>query len=178
MDGTLANYNGFMKRVVEADAAGKKTFVFGILPDIERAWGYVLKRKEETGRGIDLDGFLVRHLGSIDTMIKVLQENPEITVYLKDTRNITNKEEARAAEFISDPKQILDILSNLRYNKILSNRVFNQLMETKTKKIIIKHSATPEERKAMCDETNRIARKPEHVAKLVNYLKATGQIKE
>lgn len=45
-------------------------------------------------------------------------------------------------------------------------------------KIVFKNikSSTEEERQKRLDELNRIARKPENVKKIVDYLKITGQI--
>ncbi len=48
---------------------------------------------------------------------------------------------------------------------------------TKTKQQI-KNQWTPEQKKALLAETNRIAAKPQNLAKLVSYLKETGQIKQ
>jgi len=64
-----------------------------------------------------LDGYIARHIGAIDTMIRTIKENPEINVAIKDTRNITSYEEAKAAHFIDNPTEMLAILENLRYNK-------------------------------------------------------------
>ncbi|HBZ34964.1 MAG TPA: hypothetical protein DEO33_00825 [Rikenellaceae bacterium] len=48
--------------------------------------------------------------------------------------------------------------------------------EKKLKELAAKNKSTPEERKKTLDRLNRIAKKPEHVKRMVDFLKITGQI--
>lgn len=117
VDGTLANYDSFISKVNQAALHGKNSQINLVLPDIEKAWKYAQLREQRTGRGISLDGFLERHIGAVNTVIKVLKNNPDVVVKIKDLRNVTSKEQAINSPFITDHKQILDTLQNVAYNE-------------------------------------------------------------
>ena len=129
MDGTLASYEHFIDRAIEAYNAGKKVEVYGIITDIERALDYVRIREEETGRSVPLEIFVNRHVGAVNTMIKVLENRKDIDLYLKDTLKITDKELAKNTEFIEDKNQALALLKGLEYNE---NNIINKLQKYDT----------------------------------------------
>jgi hypothetical protein len=127
MDGTLANYDHFVDRMNDAISAGKTEIqVSGVITDIERAWKYAIEREKETGRGIPLDAFLDRHIGAANTMLKILENNPEVILNLKDTRAISDFNLAKNIDFITDRNTVIDILRSLNYNK---NKLLNQLQK-------------------------------------------------
>ncbi len=130
VDGTLAKFDHFLARLEEAGQYNKQVEINLILPDIKSAWRYVKVREVKTGRSISLEGFLERHLGSIDTTIQVLRNKDlsgKVVVRLKDTRKIFTIEEAKSAEFIDDHGKILDILENLGYDKdVLKEQLYGE----------------------------------------------------
>ena len=117
LDGTLASYDSFVNKLFLAVKYGKKVKVAGIITNIRRAWNYTKKREKETGRGVPLDIFIDKHIGAVQTMIRIAKENKNVELYLKDTRKIKGKEEAKNARFSRKKDKILAKLEKLNYNK-------------------------------------------------------------
>ncbi len=119
-DTTLSNYEGSLKLIQEARAAGKKIKIMGILPDIERARAFTLRRALRTGRDVVAKAFARGHAGFPATLKKLLESGAvkpdEVKLY--DLRNVTSKEEAlkRVEEGLSE-KNPLDVLKNVSYNE-------------------------------------------------------------
>lgn len=107
LDGTLSNYDSFIDKLIIAKENGKKVKVSGIITNVGRAWKYVKKREKETGRGVPLDVFIDKHIGSAQTMIKIIENNNDVAVELKDTRKIRREDSAKNVKFLNDKKYIL-----------------------------------------------------------------------
>lgn len=132
MDGTLANYDKFIENVNKATQNGKRVEVSAILTDIERAWEYNLKRE----RKVPLEIFVDKHLGFVETIKKLLQDHPDIPIFVKDTRGISDLTQARNVKFIDDPQITVDKFSKVLYNR---NELINKLQKYVKSKAVTGH---------------------------------------
>ncbi len=60
--------------------------------------------EKETGRGVPLDVFIDKHIGSAQTMIKIIENNNNVAVELKDTRKIKGEDSAKNVKFLDNKK--------------------------------------------------------------------------
>lgn len=107
LDGTLANYDSAVRKIKQAEAAGKKVEVHGALTRIDTAWNFVQKRAKETGRHIPLSEFIKMHRGALDTLERLVKEQPGIKITLKDIRYATTKAEGMEAPLVAQGEEIL-----------------------------------------------------------------------
>jgi hypothetical protein len=131
VDGTLAKLESALRDINKALEAGKKVMVKGALPDLEKAYGFVLKRFLETKRPVPMSVFLDKHLGFYETfplLIKHYKGNPMINFSLTDVRDIdtfityTNHDDIQAimnfleVDVDSLTEKLLDIEKKLGIN--------------------------------------------------------------
>ncbi len=99
----------FPKQISAAKNAGKKVEIYGILPDLEKARGFTLKREADTKRGISDTTFARGHAGFPETARKLIEEgiiDPK-DVYILDTRKISD-----AATFLDTIKSRASFSNN------------------------------------------------------------------
>lgn len=133
VDGTLADFGSAVKKINQAEAAGKKVEIYAILPRIESAWKFVQKRELKTGRGVPLKDFIEKHVGFVRTLRKLLEEG--YPVFLKDTREIYSKTEAKWMPFIENRKVLIDKLKKVEYSEIeLERKLQNVKISEKSKR--------------------------------------------
>lgn len=94
-DSTLSDFKTAVEKIRIAHQAGKKVELFGILPDVEKARYFSLKREGESGRGVPHDYFVKAHVGSPETVARLMEEGhvDPADVHLFDTRGISSKED-------------------------------------------------------------------------------------
>lgn len=132
VDGTFSKHGTAVDKINEALNAKKDIEISAILPDIEKAWSFAQKRGDKTGRYVPVDEFIKMHMGFVETIKKIAEESPNIDIKLLDVRGKNTKEDAKNTQFITDNKQIIDILSNVRYNEVnLKERLLNVSKQTK-----------------------------------------------
>jgi len=135
-DGTLSNYDSAIEKIKQAETAGKDVVIDAILPKIETARQYSLRRELKTGRGVPLNDFVEKHTGFVDTLRKLTEDGYNIR--LKDTRFSMTRAEAESVPFIDDPKKILAILEEVSYNKSnLERELQNVQLSEKTRRKIL-----------------------------------------
>lgn len=105
------------KRIEQIVKAGKKFQIRVLIRDLKNARYFTLLREKETGRGVALHYFINKHMELIDTYKKLLSENLDADIKVKDLRNITNVEEARKSNFVTG-KEALSLLNSLNYDKV------------------------------------------------------------
>lgn len=136
LDGTLANKRNAIKKIKQIQKYGKKPEVYYILPRIESAWKYVQKRKLESGRGVPLDVFVDKHIGALKTIKYLLKHG--VDVFLKDTRNVWTKTDAKYMPFEENKKIVLDKLNKIVYNRDeLIKKLKNVKLSEKTKRKVL-----------------------------------------
>lgn len=118
-DSTAWNPEGMLKQIEFVKSKGKTAEVYGIISDLKRSRAYTFKREAEGKHPVREQAFINTHSGSIDTMLKVIEEGGN--VYVLDTRNITSKEQVANAEYELNP---VDTLEGLGYSKdYVSNEI-------------------------------------------------------
>ena len=118
----------------------------------------MLKReKKETGRGVPLDVFIDKHIGSAQTMIKIIENNNDVAVELKDTRKIKGEDSAKNVKFLNDKKYILAILRGLNYNKDVIRKKLEY--EDTTRKIKISEGAKQKASRIEMDKERKKGKK-------------------
>ena len=161
VDGTLANYNQAVDNITRSLSAGKHVEIRGIIPDLERAYGFVLKRETDTGRGVPLDTFLDKQFGFLDSFPKIMKHfeaNQSVKFGVYDKRI------GHDGNLINSRKVILDIFSTLRYDKVeleikLNNyeqkyRSQNPTNTGELQKLHLTQSSNPNESKIELQPTN------------------------
>lgn len=123
-DSTAWNPEGMLKQIEFVKSKGKTAEVYGIISDLKRSRAYTFKRETEGKHPVREQAFINTHSGSIDTMLKVIEQG--VNVYVLDTRDITSKEQVANAEYELNP---VDTLEGLGYNK---DYVSNEIKEVTT----------------------------------------------
>jgi hypothetical protein len=108
-DSTAWNKEGFLKQMAFVTENGKTSEVYGIVPDLARSRAYTFLREEAGKHPVTEQAFINTHTGSIQTMLKVIEEGGD--VYILDTRNLTSKEQIEEAEYTHNPVAILNEVS-------------------------------------------------------------------
>lgn len=119
-DTTLSNYEGTLRLIQEARAAGKNVHVFGILRNLDEARAYTLWRAKRIGREVTTEAFARGHAGFTATLRRLLENGAlkPSEVDLFDLRHFPTK--AEAANIIKQgisAKNPLDLLRKVRYTK-------------------------------------------------------------
>lgn len=119
-DSNFSNYEGAVKQIEQAEKAGKKVRIEGILPDVDKARSHTIIRENETGRGISDATFARGHSQSPAVIAKLLEEGKikEDQVQLLDTRDTKGRldvfSKIKNKEYITN---VLDTIKNLGYNE-------------------------------------------------------------
>lgn len=119
-DTTLTNYDAVMKLVQKTVDAGKKPELYYNIQDPLRAWQYASKRGIDTGRVVDSGYFATKASELKPTLLKLLNDHPDIEIRVKDLRNVFTKEDAINApilDSVNNRKEVIDIANSLEYNK-------------------------------------------------------------
>ena len=129
VDGTLKTYTKARSKIDLALSKGKNPVVNYVLPDIKKSWRFVKERAIKDGRPVPDDVFLKAHIGSRDTVLKLIKDG--ITVRMIDARN-ANKIEAKSimakGKFLNSSDhagEMFDILSKLDYNESSLRKLLN-----------------------------------------------------
>lgn len=119
-DSNLSNYEGAVKQIEAARAAGKHVEINGVLPNIDKARSFSVIREHEIGRGISDTTFARGHSGFPAVVRKLLENGimkPE-DVHILDTRTHTTKEHTdemgKNGGYVKDP---FAILRGIDYNE-------------------------------------------------------------
>lgn len=119
-DSNFSNYEGAVRQIEAARAAGKHIRIMGMLPNLEKARGFTIKRENETGRAITDHTFAHGHTNFPEVVRQLLENGivkPE-EVHLFDTREVDTKrkieEMVKNGGRVSDP---LATVKNLGYTK-------------------------------------------------------------
>ena len=119
-DSNLSNYEGALKQIKQAEDAGKKVEIRGVLPNIENARKYTILRENEIGRGISDNTFARGHAGAPAVIEKLLEEGKikDDQVKILDTRNVDDFKVAMDLAFNEEYiTNVLDTLKGLGYNE-------------------------------------------------------------
>jgi len=141
VDGTLSDYESVKKKIKQIEDAGKEVRIYAVLPRIESAWKFVQKRKLKSGRGVPLDVFIDKHTGFIDTLDKLIRDG--VPVFLKDTRGVFSKTEAKYMPFMESSKEALKTLKEVKelyYNldkDLLNKKLKNVKLSEKTRRKVL-----------------------------------------
>lgn len=119
-ESTLSDYKTALDRINTVKAAGKNVEIYGVIPNVEEARYYSLKRAAAIGRDIPEDYFIKAHVGALETTKRLLEEGvvDAKQVKLVDARgaNATDliKKLAGEEKYVQDP---LAILKETGYNE-------------------------------------------------------------
>lgn len=111
-DSTAWNPEGLFKQMEFVKSQGKTSKVYGIVPDLRRSRAYTLLREESGKHPVTEQAFVNTHTGSIQTMLKVIEQGGD--VYVLDTRTLTTPEQVEGAEYVHNPVALLE---GARYSK-------------------------------------------------------------
>lgn len=119
-DSNLSNYEGALKQIEDARAAGKHVSIYGVTPNLDKARGYTMLREARTGRAISDKTFARGHTGFPAVVAKLIKEGviDAEDVHILDTRNIHKVDEmkqlAKTGAYVKDP---LAHVKGLGYNE-------------------------------------------------------------
>ncbi len=111
-DSTAWNPEGLFKQMDFVKSQGKSSKVYGIVPDLRRSRAYTFLREEAGKHPVTEQAFVNTHSGSIQTMLKVIEQGGD--VYVLDTRTLTTPEQVDASEYVHNPVALLE---GARYSK-------------------------------------------------------------
>ena len=146
-DGTLSKLEKANKKIDQVLREGKDVEIYGIMPRPESAWKFALKREISTGRGVPIDVFVDAHMGFVDTMIDLVKNRKDISLHLKDTRNVFEKRIAKEMPFISDDERSAMLKKLLDAKKAFGTReeLIEKLKNTKLSEKAIRQSKIQKE---------------------------------
>lgn len=121
-DSNLSNYEGAVKQIEMARAAGKNVEIHGVISNLDKSRTFSIIRENETGRGISDKTFARGHFGFPDVVEKLLKNNiinpDEVKIF--DTRETNTFEEALEMvykqEYMKDPLATLQELGYTENN--------------------------------------------------------------
>lgn len=119
-DSNFSNLEGAKRQIEMAKAAGKNPIIHGIIPNLDKAYGYTKARQEKGGHGISTKTFATGHSGFPAVAKALIEEGillPQ-NVKLFDFRNVTTAEEAfKIIDLGISAENPLALLRKAQYNK-------------------------------------------------------------
>lgn len=90
-DSTAWNPDGLLKQMAFVTENGKTSEVYGIVPDLVRSRAYTFLREEAGKHPVTEQAFINTHSGSIQTMLKVIEQGVTCTFSILETSQAENK---------------------------------------------------------------------------------------
>lgn len=132
-DSTAWNPDGMLEQIAFVESHGKNAEVYGIIPNLEKSRAYTFLREQSGKHPVTEKAFINTHSGSIDTMIKVIEQGGD--VYVADMREPMTKEQLENIDLVHNP---IDLLQGLGYNKEHVKQQIENVTAENAKEIVSK----------------------------------------